>query len=193
MSLIRRDQLSPETARRVPPGQQLTVKWPILQYGAIPQVDLASWTFSISGLVAEPVEWTWEELQALPRVERTNDIHCVTRWTKLDNTWEGIAVRDVLARVRPMPEATHVLIRAEHDFSANLAMIDFDRDQNLFACKHDGSPLTDEHGWPLRLVVPHLNRTVITCGATLGRRNATPTGGSGPAGNRLTAERNREA
>jgi DMSO/TMAO reductase YedYZ molybdopterin-dependent catalytic subunit len=119
-------------------------------------MDLSSWNFQIGGLVEEPVRLTWDEFMALPSTTRHNDIHCVTRWTKLDNDWEGVAVRDVLARVRLKPNATHVLVRAEHGFTANLALSDFDREENLFAHTHDGQPLTPEHGWPLRLVVPHL-------------------------------------
>ncbi|MDB5074052.1 MAG: sulfite oxidase-like oxidoreductase [Chloroflexi bacterium] len=156
MALISRGQLSPEVAARIPPGQQLTVKWPVLHYGSIPDVDLATWNFTLTGLVEKPVQLTWDEFQALPHTTRFNDIHCVTRWSKLDNTWEGIAVRDVLARVNVKPEATHVLIHAEHGFTANLALSDFDREDNLFAFRHDGMELSPEHGWPIRLVVPHL-------------------------------------
>ncbi|HXT38128.1 MAG TPA: sulfite oxidase-like oxidoreductase [Chloroflexota bacterium] len=156
MSLFNRTQVAPEIAARIPPGQQLTVKWPVLQYGSVPRVDLKKWRFEVSGLVEAPATWTWDEWLALPTVVLTNDIHCVTRWTKLDNTWEGVSVRDVLARVRLKPEATHVMVHAEHGFTANLALSDFDREENLFARLHNGEELTDEHGWPLRLVVPHL-------------------------------------
>jgi DMSO/TMAO reductase YedYZ molybdopterin-dependent catalytic subunit len=156
MSLLKRSTLDPDVAARIPPGQQLTVKWPVLQYGAVPRVDLATWSFRVGGLVEAPAQWSWDEFMALPQSTRTNDIHCVTRWTKLDNHWEGIAVRDVLAQLQLKPQATHVIIQAEHDFTANLALTDFDRQENLFAYRHDGEPLSPEHGWPLRLVVPHL-------------------------------------
>jgi DMSO/TMAO reductase YedYZ molybdopterin-dependent catalytic subunit len=156
MSLIKRGALEPQIAARIPPGQQLTVKWPVLQYGSVPRVDLATWTIRIGGLVEEPVEFTWDEFMALPKSTRTNDIHCVTRWTKLDNRWVGTAVREVLARVRLKPAATHAMVHAEHGFTANLALSDLDRQENLFAYLHDGEALTPEHGWPLRLVVPHL-------------------------------------
>lgn len=156
MSLFNRTEVAPEIAARIPPGQQLTVKWPVLQYGSVPRVDLKKWRFEVSGLVEAPVSWTWEEWLALPVSARKNDIHCVTRWTKLDNNWEGVSVRDVLARVKLKPEATHVMVHAEHGFTANLALGDFDREENLFARLHNGEELTDEHGWPLRLVVPHL-------------------------------------
>src|SRR5579871_497671 len=101
----RHGEPTPEILRRVPPGQQLTDKWPVLHYGSIPRVNLATWDFRIGGLVEEPVRFTWDEFTALPRVQRTNDIHCVTRWSRLDNTWDGVAVRDVLARVRLKPDA----------------------------------------------------------------------------------------
>ncbi|HVC81983.1 MAG TPA: sulfite oxidase-like oxidoreductase [Chloroflexota bacterium] len=156
MSLFNRTQVAPEVAARIPPGQQLTVKWPVLHYGNVPQVDLKKWHFAVTGLVEAPVTWTWEEWLAFPSTARKNDIHCVTRWTKLDNTWEGVSVRDVLARVRLKPEATHVMVHAEHGFTANLALSDFNREENLFARLHNGEDLTAEHGWPLRLVVPHL-------------------------------------
>jgi len=156
MSLFNRTQVAPEIAARIPPGQQLTVKWPVLHYGSVPEVDLKKWSFAVSGLVESPMTWTWEEWLALPATARKNDIHCVTRWTKLDNTWEGVSVRDVLARVQLKPEATHVMVHAEHGFTANLALSDFDREENLFARLHNGEELTAEHGWPLRLVVPHL-------------------------------------
>jgi len=156
MSLFSRTQVDPAIAARIPPGQQLTVKWPVLHYGSVPRVDLTKWTFRISGLVEEPLQLTWDEFLALPQDTRKNDIHCVTRWTKLDNTWEGVPVRDVIARVKLKPQASHVLLQAEHGFTANLALTDFDRAENLFAYKHDGEALSPEHGWPLRLVVPHL-------------------------------------
>jgi DMSO/TMAO reductase YedYZ molybdopterin-dependent catalytic subunit len=156
MALFKRQQLSAETASRVPPGQQLTVKWPVLHYGSVPRVDLAKWSFRLDGLVDEPVTLSWEEFTALPHTARHNDIHCVTHWTKLDNDWEGIPVREVLKRVRLKPTASHVLVHAEQGFTANLALSDLDREENIFALKHGGEALTPEHGWPLRLVVPHL-------------------------------------
>ncbi len=152
----KRKALPPELAARIPPGQQLTEKWPVLQYGPVPRVDTATWDFRIGGLVEEPVTFTFEQFMAISRVTRKNDIHCVTRWSKLDNVWTGIAVKDVLAHVRLKPDAHFVMVHAEHGFTANLALTDFDRDENLFAYLHNGDPLTPEHGYPLRLVVPHL-------------------------------------
>lgn len=149
-------EIDPATAKRIPPGQELTLKWPVLQYGSIPQVDLATWDFRIGGLVEEPVSFSWDEFMALPQTSRHNDIHCVTRWTKLDNDWDGVAVLELMKRVTLKPEASAVLVHAEQGFNANLLLDDFLRPENLFAHSHSGRPLAPEHGYPLRLVVPHL-------------------------------------
>ena len=141
---------------RVPPGQSLTRKWPVLHYGGVPRVDLATWRFEVRGHVERPLLLTYDELTALPRQQTLCDIHCVTRWSKLDNRFEGVPVREILARARPTPGATHVLVHAEQGFTANLPLADLDRAENLLAWRHDGEDLTPEHGWPLRLVVPHL-------------------------------------
>lgn len=141
---------------RVPPGQTVTEKWPVLHYGSVPRVDLTRWRFRIDGLVEAPVELTWDQFKALPQAERRNDIHCVTAWSKLDNVWQGVPVREVLKLVRPKPGAEWVMVHAENSYTTNLALADLDRDENLFAHTHNGEPLTPEHGAPLRLVVPHL-------------------------------------
>ena len=152
----KRRAIDPALTARIPPGQELTVKWPVLQYGSVPHVDLATWDCRISGLVAQPVRLTWDEFMALPQTRRHNDIHCVTRWSKLDNDWDGVSVLEVMKRVALKPEARAVLVHAEQGFTANLLLDDFLREDNLFAHSHDGQPLTPEHGYPLRLVVPHL-------------------------------------
>ena len=97
--------IDPALAKRVPPGQTLTLKWPVLTYGLTPRVDPRRWTFRCFGLVERPVSWTWEEFLRLPRVTVTSDIHCVTRWSRLDNTWEGVHVRTIIEACRPKPEA----------------------------------------------------------------------------------------
>ena len=99
----------------MPPGQVLTQKWPVLTYEAIPRVDLQTWTFRCFGLVGEAVSWTWEEFLALPRVAVTSDIHCVTRWSRYDNRWEGVAVSEILRRVTVRPEAIAVMAHSEGD------------------------------------------------------------------------------
>ncbi|HEX9644130.1 MAG TPA: sulfite oxidase-like oxidoreductase [Acidimicrobiia bacterium] len=141
---------------RVPPGQYVTDRFPVLHAGVVPDVDLATWDFTIDGLVGEERRWNWAEFGDLASASRTFDIHCVTKWTKLDTSWEGIPVKDVWAEIRPDPSATHVLVRAYHGFTANLPLADFLRDENLFAHTYGGEPLEPEHGYPLRLVVPHL-------------------------------------
>jgi DMSO/TMAO reductase YedYZ molybdopterin-dependent catalytic subunit len=156
MSFLNHETSAADVASRLPPGQRLTRKWPVLHYGSVPNVDLSAWDFRIWGLVEEPVAMSWGQFEALRRAARRNDIHCVTGWSRLDNTWEGVAVHDVLALSRPTPKASHALVHAEHGFTANLALAELDRPENLFAVKHDGKELEPDHGWPLRLVVPHL-------------------------------------
>lgn len=141
---------------RVPPGQYVTDRFPVLHAGAVPKIDLARWDFTVDGLVGAEVTFTLDEIKAMPTVDRTFDIHCVTKWTKLDTVWHGVDVRELMSRVELGSDATHVLVRAEHGFTANLPVEDFLRPQNLFAWEFDGEDLDLEHGWPLRLVVPHL-------------------------------------
>ncbi len=140
----------------LPPGQSLTLKWPVLHYGSVPRFDPATWDFRIYGLVESPVRFTWAEFNTLPKIELTSDFHCVTRWSRFDNKWTGVAFREVLKRVRLRPSAAYVLVHAEQGFTANVPFTDLDRDNVLFATHHDGEPLTAEHGYPLRLIVPHL-------------------------------------
>lgn len=150
--------ISPDTKRdrRIPPGQHETRRWPVLHAGPTPHVDLARWDFRLSGLVDPPRTWTWDEFRALPAARVFADMHCVTRWSRLDNTWEGVLVRDVLAGVIIKPEARFVLIHAENGFTTNLPLPDFLGDDCLFAWSHDGQPLDRDHGYPLRLVIPRL-------------------------------------
>jgi len=142
--------------QRLPPGQVVTQKWPVLHYGLVPTVDLSSWKLVVSGAVEHPFELTWSELLALPRQETLCDIHCVTRWSRYDNRFEGVPIRAILERARVKPEARYVLVNAEHGFTTNVPMADFARDANLLALKHNGEDLTPEHGGPVRLLIPHL-------------------------------------
>ena len=143
-------------ADRLPPGQYLTEKWPVLHYGSVPRVDLATWDFTVDGLVEQPLRFTYEEFKQLPRRTLTSDVHCVTRWSLLDSAWEGVPVSEIVARVKPKADATHVMVHAEHGFTANLALDDFLHDQNMLVDTRNGEPIAPEHGWPLRLFVPHL-------------------------------------
>jgi DMSO/TMAO reductase YedYZ molybdopterin-dependent catalytic subunit len=141
---------------RLPPGQALTLKWPVLHYGSVPRFDPARWDFQVRGLVETPLRFSWAEFNALPRSRVTSDFHCVTRWSRFDNHWEGVAFRELLGRVKLGPRAGYVLVLAEQGFTANVPLVDLDRDNVLFATHHDGEPLAPDHGYPLRLIVPHL-------------------------------------
>ncbi len=143
-------------ADRLPPGQYVTEKWPVLHYGSVPKIDLATWDFVVRGEVEQPVRLTYQQMMALPRRTVKTDIHCVTRWSMFDSTWEGIPVAEVMKLVTLKPEATHVMVLAEQGFTANLSLDDFLRDANMFVDKRNGEPISPDHGWPLRLFVPHL-------------------------------------
>ncbi|HEY2955401.1 MAG TPA: sulfite oxidase-like oxidoreductase [Candidatus Eisenbacteria bacterium] len=145
---------SPRLQPRLPPGQVATDKWPVLHYGTVPEVDLSRWDLRVYGLVERPQTWTWQEFQSLPRVEVRSDIHCVTRWSRFDNLWEGVSLREVLRRAEVKPEARFAIIHAERGYTTNLPLSELDHDDVLLADKHDGKELAPEHGWPLRLVVP---------------------------------------
>ena len=141
---------------RLPPGQSLTLKWPVLHYGSVPRFDPERWDFVVSGLVENAIRWNWKEFNSLPTVTTHSDFHCVTRWSRFDNDWKGVSFREVLRRVNPKPAAKYVLVHAEQGFTANVPLADLDRENVLFATHHDGEPLSADHGYPLRLIVPHL-------------------------------------
>jgi DMSO/TMAO reductase YedYZ molybdopterin-dependent catalytic subunit len=141
---------------RLPPGQIETAKWPVLHYGRAPRSDLARWTFRIFGEVERPFELSWAEFSALPRRDVLCDIHCVTTWSRYDNTFSGVPLALLLERAGVRRTATHALVHAEEDYTTNLPLPDLARDGNLIATHHDGEPLLPEHGGPARLVVPHL-------------------------------------
>jgi len=141
---------------RLPPGQYLTPKWPVLHVGPVPRFDPRTWDFRVVGLVEHALRLTWDEFNALPRLRSVSDIHCVTTWSKYDNTWEGVSTREILRRAGVKPEARFVIVHAENDYTANLPLEAFQAEDALFATHHDGAPLEPEHGHPLRLVVPRL-------------------------------------
>jgi DMSO/TMAO reductase YedYZ molybdopterin-dependent catalytic subunit len=139
---------------RLPPGQYLTDKWPVLHAGSVPSTDLHTWTFRIWGEVEEPLTLTWEEFDALPRTEHVQDIHCVTRWSRFDMAFRGVHWRDLAPLVRPKPSARFAIAHAEQGFTANVPYASLEDDHALLATEANGEPLTAEHGWPLRLVIP---------------------------------------
>jgi len=141
---------------RLPPGQSATLKWPVLHYAEVPTFDAAAWEFRTQGLVEMPLRLNWEEFTKLPRVQVTADFHCVTRWSRFDNRWEGVPFRAVHGLTRPKAEASHVLVHAAEGYTTNVPLGDLLEENVLFAFSHDGAPLTPEHGAPLRLIVPKL-------------------------------------
>ena len=145
-------------AGRLPPGQSLTQKFPVLHYGPVPKFNPATWDFRIWGEVEEEKTWTWDEINQLPRTSLTMDIHCVTKWSKLDTTWEGISVRNLvdLGLIKLKPTARYVLQHAEYGFTVNLPIDVVLADNFLLATHYNGEPLTPEHGAPLRGVVGYI-------------------------------------
>jgi DMSO/TMAO reductase YedYZ molybdopterin-dependent catalytic subunit len=140
---------------RVPPGQFLTEKFPVLHYGSVPVYqNLKSWDFRVFGLVEETQRFTWDDLMKLPSAAQTVDIHCVTRWSKLNTDWTGIPWRELMKVIKVKPEATHVMAHCEYGFTANIALDVLDDDDTMLAFLYDGKPLEPEHGYPLRLLVP---------------------------------------
>jgi DMSO/TMAO reductase YedYZ molybdopterin-dependent catalytic subunit len=139
---------------RLPPGQYITDKWPVLHAGTVPHTDLATWDLRVSGEVEQPIALTWDELQALPSIEVTLDIHCVTRWSRFDATFKGVHWREIARLVEPKPGARFVVAHAEQGFTTNVPLSAIEDDEALLAYDADGEPLTPDHGWPLRLIVP---------------------------------------
>jgi DMSO/TMAO reductase YedYZ molybdopterin-dependent catalytic subunit len=149
-------QVDSKLGDRVPPGQVVTTKWPVLTYGRTPRFDPQTWTFRCFGLVEQEMVWSWEQFLALPRVRLVSDVHCVTRWSRLDNEWEGVHIREIMTRVRPRPEASFVMQHADPDYTTNIALQDLVHDDVVLALKHNGRDLEPDHGGPMRLVVPKL-------------------------------------
>jgi DMSO/TMAO reductase YedYZ molybdopterin-dependent catalytic subunit len=139
---------------RLPPGQILTQRFPILTYGEEPEVSREAWRFALSGLVARPLTLTYEELLALPQVELTRDFHCVTRWSRLDVAWKGVRVRDLLERARPKEEAVAALVRSYGGYTTNLLLEDLLREDVILAHTLFGQPLPRERGGPCAFSCP---------------------------------------
>jgi DMSO/TMAO reductase YedYZ molybdopterin-dependent catalytic subunit len=139
---------------RLPPGQYLTEKWPILHAGSVPHTDLGTWDFRVWGEVDEPLTLTWAEFSALPKEEVTQDIHCVTRWSRFDATFGGVPWRTIEERIGVRPSARYAIAHAEQGFTSNVPISFLRAEGALLATHADGEALTPDHGWPLRLVVP---------------------------------------
>ena len=139
---------------RLPPGQYLTEKWPVLHAGTVPDTDLATWSLTVDGEVERPLTLTWEQLVELPSREITVDIHCVTRWSRFDTTFKGVHWSELAKLVSPKPGARFAVAQAEQGFTANIPLAALEEETSLIVYEADGEPLTKEHGWPVRLVVP---------------------------------------
>jgi DMSO/TMAO reductase YedYZ molybdopterin-dependent catalytic subunit len=152
--------ISPDTLRlnRIPPNQSRTKKWPILDAGGVPPIAQESWNLSIRGLVAQPISWSWQQIQARPKVRVFADFHCVTRWSRLGNVWEGVSTRTLLELAGgALPAAKFVLAHGyDSGYTTNLPLEEFLAEDALVAFLHDGLPLSLEHGGPARLIVPRL-------------------------------------
>ena len=139
---------------RIPPGQYYTDKWPVLHAGGIPSIDIATWDLNVFGLVRNPVRLSFDELRELGERDQTSDIHCVTRWTRLDMPWKGVPLRAILDLVEPLDSARYVIAHAEQGYTANLPIEALQDPDVTIGLEADGAPLTPEHGYPARLVVP---------------------------------------
>ena len=139
---------------RLPPGQYFTEKWPVLHAGGVPHTDLASWDLRIFGEVEQEVRLSWDELLALPASENVQDIHCVTRWSRFDAHFRGVHWRELSKLARPTAAARFVIAHAEAGYTANVPISFLEDEKALLVYEADGEPLTLEHGWPLRLVIP---------------------------------------
>jgi DMSO/TMAO reductase YedYZ molybdopterin-dependent catalytic subunit len=143
-------------AGRLPPGQSATLKWPVLHEGGVPRFEPQTWDFRVTGLVEAPVRLRWSDFAALPMKEVVADMHCVTRWSRFDVRWEGVPFTEVMKLVRARPGADFAMVHGENGYTSNVPLADLMRPTTLFALKHNGEPLPAEHGYPVRLVVPHL-------------------------------------
>ncbi len=150
---LAQDQM--KEAGRLPPGQSLTLKFPVLHYGPIPNFDPVTWDFRIWGEVEEEARWSWEQFESLPRTKIQMDIHCVTRWSKFDTMWEGVAVKTLVDEglIKVKPEATHVLQHCEYGYTTNIPFEVAMADNFLMATHFEGEPISPDHGYPLRGVI----------------------------------------
>jgi DMSO/TMAO reductase YedYZ molybdopterin-dependent catalytic subunit len=159
-NFFKRKEDEGELARqgRLPPGQSLTKKFPVLHYGPVPRFDPLTWDLRVWGEVEQELKWNWAEFNQLPRTTLVMDIHCVTRWSKFDTTWEGVSVRALVDQgvIKPKSSARYVLQHAEYGFTVNLPLSVVLAENFLLATHYNGAPLDPDHGYPLRGVVGNL-------------------------------------
>ena len=156
--IVSPDVLRGSAQERTPPGQVLTVKWPVLHYGSVPKVDPHSpnWSLRIFGLVENPYELSYQEIRDMPAIDVMCDMHCVTHWSRLNNTFTGVALGAIIERAKPKPEARFVMCHSEAGFTVNVPLKEFIADDCILAYQWEGRDITPEHGWPLRGLVPRL-------------------------------------
>ena len=143
-----------EQAMRLPPGQRLVTNWPVLDLGVQPHVPTESWSLGIDGAVEHPLKLDWSGFLALPQSEIVSDVHCVTQWSRYDNRWQGVSARSLLAIVKPMALATHVVLHSHDGYTTNVRLDHFSEEDCMLAHRHDGTQLAREHGGPVRAVIP---------------------------------------
>ena len=156
--IISPDTLRGSPAKRTPPGQQLTSKWPVLHYGDVPEVDprAENWQLRIFGQVEEPYELTYDQILAMPAVDVVCDMHCVTHWSRLDNVFTGVPLKAIIEKAKPRAAARYVMCHSEAGFTTNVPLAEFIKDDCILAYEWDGKPIEPDHGWPLRGLVPQL-------------------------------------
>ncbi|MDA8051392.1 MAG: sulfite oxidase-like oxidoreductase [Rhodospirillales bacterium] len=142
--------------QRLPPGQRLVRDWPVLDLGVQPDVPLAGFRLDLDGAVERKQSLSWEAFLALPQVESASDIHCVTQWSRYDNHWKGVAVRTLLERAQPKPEAAHVVFHAHDGYTTNVRLDQFDQPDVFLVHQWEGKPIPRQHGGPLRVLIPRL-------------------------------------
>lgn len=149
-----REVFETDPTNRLPPGQQLRSNWPVLDLGYHPEIALADWTLTVTGFIAKPVVWTWADFLAQPQLTLVSDFHCVTSWSTFDNQWEGVSFRQLMAVVKPLSLAKYVLFKSYDDYTTNLPLEACDDEDVLLAHTWHRKPLTQEHGGPVRMIVP---------------------------------------
>jgi DMSO/TMAO reductase YedYZ molybdopterin-dependent catalytic subunit len=152
----KKSELPEDVQKRVPPGQYLTEKWPVLHYGPIPRFDPKTWDFRVWGRVENEVRMSWDDFQKLDQTLVQADMHCVTTWSRLDQKWEGIPFKRIVELAKPLPDAKFVIAHCEYGFTANVPIEATQGDDVLIALRANGAALTPEHGYPARLVIPKL-------------------------------------
>jgi DMSO/TMAO reductase YedYZ molybdopterin-dependent catalytic subunit len=147
-------RVDPERLQRLPPGQQRVANWPVLDLGVQPDVTTDDWRLTVDGLVENPVTLNYRQFLALPQTDSVSDIHCVTKWSRYDNRWAGVAARDLIALVRPKAEVAHVIFHAHDGYTTNVTFAAFAADDVMIAHSWEGYAITRQHGGPVRIVIP---------------------------------------